>query len=50
MSGTIMAPVLPIISRDLHTGDAMTQMTQSIFVLSFAFGPMVLAALTEVFG
>lgn len=45
-----MAPALPIISQDLHTDDATTQMTLSIFVLRFAFGPMVLAPMTEVFG
>ncbi|OBT70455.1 hypothetical protein VE03_00258 [Pseudogymnoascus sp. 23342-1-I1] len=50
MSGTMMAPALPMISKDLHTTDATTQMTMSIFVLSFAFGPMVLAPMTEVFG
>jgi len=50
MSGTMMAPALPAIGRDLHTDDATTQMTLSIFVLSFAFGPMILAPMTEVFG
>ncbi|KAI0148034.1 MFS general substrate transporter [Hypoxylon sp. NC0597] len=50
MSSTMMAPALPDISRDLHTDDATTQMTLSIFVLSYAFGPMVLAPMTEVFG
>jgi MFS family permease len=46
----MMAPALTIIGHDLHTDDATTQMTLSIFVLSFAFGPMVLAPMTEVFG
>lgn len=50
MSSTMMAPALPSISIDLNTDDATTQMTLSIFVLSFAFGPMVLAPMTEVFG
>lgn len=45
-----MAPALPQISQDLHTGEATTQLTMSIYVLSFAFGPMVLAPMTEVFG
>ena len=45
-----MAPALTIIGRDLRTEDATTQMTLSIFVLSFAFGPMVLAPMTGVFG
>jgi len=50
MTGTMMAPALGQISRDLHTTDSTTQMTLSIYVLSFAFGPMVLAPMTEVFG
>ncbi|MCJ1290234.1 hypothetical protein MMC34_001770 [Xylographa carneopallida] len=50
MSGTMMAPALPQIGSDLNIGDATTQMTLSIFVLSFAFGPMVLAPLAEIYG
>jgi MFS family permease len=50
MSGTMMAPALGQISKDLHTTESTTQMTLSIYVLSFAFGPMVLAPMTEVFG
>lgn len=50
MSSTMMAPALPAISQDLHTDDDTTQMNMSIFVLSFAFGPMVLAPMGEVFG
>lgn len=50
MSGTMMAPALTTIGRDLNTDDATTQMTLSIFVLSFAFGPLVLAPLTEIWG
>ncbi len=46
----MIAPALTQISRDLHTDNATTQMALSIFVLSFAVGPMVLAPLTEVFG
>ena len=45
-----MAPALSQISKDLHTNDATTQMTLSIFVLAYAIGPMVLAPMTEVFG
>jgi len=45
-----MAPALDQISNDLHTTQSTTQMTLSIYVLSFAFGPMVLAPMTEVFG
>lgn len=50
LSGTMMAPALGQISTDLHTTMSATQMTLSIYVLSFAFGPMVLAPLTEVSG
>ncbi len=46
----MMSPALPSISHALNTNDSDTQMTMSIFVLSFAFGPMILAPLTEVFG
>ncbi|KUJ15750.1 MFS multidrug transporter [Mollisia scopiformis] len=50
MSSTMMAPALPDIGQDLHIDDATTQLTLSIFVLSQAIGPMVLAPCTEVFG
>jgi MFS family permease len=50
MSATMMAPALGQISKDLHATESTTQMTLSICVLSFAFGPMVLAPMTEVFG
>ena len=50
MSGTMMAPSLGQISKDLDATESTTQMTLSIYVLSFAFGPMVLAPMTEVFG
>lgn len=46
----MIAPALPSISHDLHIDDATTQLTMSIFVLSYAVGPMVLAPMTEVFG
>jgi MFS family permease len=50
MSSNMMAAALPSISHDLHTNSATTQLTLSIFVLSYAFGPMLLAPMTEVFG
>jgi MFS family permease len=49
MSGSTMAPALSAIGEDLSIGDAETQLTLSIFVLAFAFGPLILAPLTEVF-
>ncbi|KAI1379252.1 MFS general substrate transporter [Hypoxylon crocopeplum] len=50
MSSTMIAPALPQLSEDLSIDDATAQMTLSIFVLSYAVGPMVLAPMTEVFG
>ncbi|KAI1378896.1 MFS general substrate transporter [Hypoxylon crocopeplum] len=50
MSGAMLAPALSSISRDLNTGEEETQIFLSIFVLAFAFGPMVLSPLAEVFG
>jgi MFS family permease len=50
MSGAMMAPALAEIGGDLAIGDEQTQMSLSIFVLSFAFGPIFLAPLSEVFG
>jgi len=50
MSGAMLAPALEAIASDLHTDQEHAQMFLSIFVLAFAFGPMVLAPLAEVFG
>ncbi|KAG5775531.1 hypothetical protein H9Q73_010795 [Fusarium xylarioides] len=50
MSGAMLAPALETISHDLHTDAEETQIFLSIFVLAFAFGPMVLSPLAEVFG
>lgn len=50
MSSTMMAPALPMIAHDLEIPQESANMALSIFVLAFAFGPMVLAPLTEVFG
>ncbi|KAI0881308.1 MFS general substrate transporter [Annulohypoxylon maeteangense] len=50
MSGAMLAPALQSISADLHTGEEETQIFLSIFVLAFAFGPMILSPLAEVFG
>lgn len=45
-----MAPALTVIGKDLNITDEETQMSLSIFVLAFAFGPIFLAPLSEVFG
>ncbi|KAI0016892.1 MFS general substrate transporter [Xylariomycetidae sp. FL0641] len=50
MSGAMLAPALPTIAKDLNTDEEETQIFLSIFVLAFAFGPLVLAPLAEVFG
>lgn len=50
MSSTMMAPALPEIARDMDTTLEAANMSLSIFVLAFAFGPMILAPFTEVFG
>lgn len=46
----MLAPALTTIAQDLNTGVEETQIFLSIFVLAFAFGPMVLSPLAEVFG
>ena len=46
----MIAPALPALSRDLHMSDANAQLTLSVYVLAFAFGPIILAPFTEIFG
>ncbi|KAF2181686.1 MFS multidrug transporter [Zopfia rhizophila CBS 207.26] len=50
MSGAMLAPVLAKISKDLRVSDAEASLTLSVYILAFAFGPMVLAPCSEVFG
>ena len=50
MSSTMLAPALESIAHDLNIAQEKANMTLSIFVLAFAFGPMVLAPMAEVFG
>jgi MFS family permease len=50
MSSTMLAPALESIAHDLHISQAKANMTLSIFILAFAFGPMILGPLAEVFG
>lgn len=50
MSGSMIAPALPALSHDLHMSEASAQLSLSIFILAFAFGPMVLAPFTELYG
>lgn len=50
MSGTMMAPALSIIGDDLHIDMAAANLTLSIYVLAYAFGPLLLAPSTEIYG
>lgn len=50
ISGPMLAPALDVISKDLHISQAEASMALSIYVLAFAFGPMVLAPCSEVWG
>jgi predicted MFS family arabinose efflux permease len=50
MSGAMLAPALNIMSKDLHISEAEASMALSIYILAFAFGPMILAPCSEVWG
>jgi MFS family permease len=50
MSASMLAPALGDIGDDLNISKSEANMAVSIFVLAFAFGPMALAPLAEVFG
>ncbi|KAF7186204.1 putative transporter [Pseudocercospora fuligena] len=50
MSSTMLAPALEEIADTLGTSQERANMTLSIFVLAYAFGPLILAPLAEVFG
>ncbi|KAH7327185.1 major facilitator superfamily transporter [Rhexocercosporidium sp. MPI-PUGE-AT-0058] len=49
-STSMMAPALNQISRDLGIGDSETQLTMSIYLLAFVFGPMIIGPLSELYG
>ncbi|KAK4244587.1 major facilitator superfamily domain-containing protein [Corynascus novoguineensis] len=49
MSGAMLAPALASIAADLNTSQDEAQIFLSIFVLSFAFGPMALTPLPRCF-
>lgn len=46
----MLAPALSVIGRDLHISANEASLALSIYILAFAFGPMVLAPCSEVFG
>lgn len=51
LASSTMAPGLPEISAQYHiTSPTITAMTLSIFLLSFALGPLFLAPLSEMYG
>lgn len=50
MSGPMLAPALDAMGDDLHISQAEASLALSIYVLAFAFGPMVLAPCSEVWG
>ncbi|KAJ5716505.1 MFS general substrate transporter [Penicillium malachiteum] len=51
LSSTIVAPALPAIASDLKiTQQAVEQMVLSIFLLDFAYGPLVASPLSEIYG
>jgi len=46
----MMAPALDTISYDLHIGAIETNLSLAIYILALAFGPLIIAPLSEVFG
>ncbi|CAJ2504754.1 Uu.00g121480.m01.CDS01 [Anthostomella pinea] len=50
MSGAMLAPALGDISASLHLSQAEAQLSLSIYVLAFAFGPLLLGPCSEIFG
>ncbi|KAJ3089947.1 hypothetical protein HK100_007598 [Physocladia obscura] len=51
ISSSMVAPALPIMASDLKMTETIeVEMAMSIFVLAFAFGPLILAPLSEVYG
>ena len=51
VSSTMIAPALPALAKDLHINSSVeSQLSLSIFVLSYALGPMFWGPLSEEFG
>lgn len=50
MSGAMMAPALSSISAALGTSPEDANLALYIFILAFAFGPLVLEPCTEIVG
>ncbi|KAL2061323.1 hypothetical protein VTL71DRAFT_7596 [Oculimacula yallundae] len=49
-SASMMAPAVSKISIDLSISDAEAQLTMSIYLLAFVFGPMLIGPLSELYG
>jgi MFS family permease len=51
LASSMMAPGLPNVAEKLHiTSDTLLAMTLSIFLLTFAIGPLFMAPLSEIYG
>ena len=51
VASSMVAPSLPEMAKDLHAnGSVESQMMLSIFLLAYAFGPLFLGPLSEVYG
>lgn len=50
MVSTIMAPALSLISKDLNMNSTEAAMALSIYLLSTAFGPLIIGPLSEIYG
>jgi len=50
MSASMMAAALPQISRDLGIDISTTQLSFSIYVLGLGFAPIIIAAMSEMYG
>lgn len=50
MVSTIMAPALSTIANELHMKETESVMAMSAYLLATAFGPLIIAPLSEVYG
>lgn len=50
MSTSMIAPALKQIRIDLNMGPSLMQLTMSIYLLAFIFGPLTIASFSEMYG
>ena len=50
MNSSIVAPALPAMSETLAMSPVQANMSMSIYILASAFGPLILAPLSEIYG